>query len=77
MNIPTRDVDQKELTKPLNTPERPNSLKKNIKTLGNKSVNLVVVLIIIVSDTPNKEGEGQEIKINSFLTYQLIIIKEL
>ena len=77
MDIPTRGVDQEEPTEPPNTPERPNSPKKSVETPGNKSVNLIIVLTVIISDTPNKKGEGQEIKINSSLIYQLITVKEL
>ena len=65
MDIPTRGSDQKEPTKPPNTPERPALPKESTGTPGNKSIDLVVVPAVIVSDMPNIEGEGQEMEINS------------
>ena len=58
MDISIRGSDQEEPTKPLNTLKRPALLKKSTETLGNESINLIVVPVVIISDMPNIEGEG-------------------
>ena len=75
MDISTRGSDQEEPTKPPNTPKRPALLKKSTETLGNKSIDLIVISTVIISDIPNIEREGQEMEIDSPLI-KPITVKE-
>ena len=76
-DTPIRGANQREPTKPLNTPVRPSTLKESTRDLGNKDVDLIVVPIAISIDTPNMRKESQEIKIDLSLTHPPISVEVL
>ena len=77
VDISIRDIVQKEPTKSPNISERTNLSKKSAGTLGNKSIDLVIVLMTMISDMTNTREEGQRIKINSPLSHPLNSKEEL